>query len=369
MQFVAQKENLLSELSLIQGVVEKRSTKPILGNVLLETDSSIVSASATDMEVGLMSQFEAEIVKPGAITVPAKKLADIVRLLPDNNKVTFEVLDNSFIRITSGKIEYKLAGAAKEEFPELPSSPDADEIQIPAGILKKMIGRTIFAITAEETRYALNGAQLAFSSDYIRMVTTDAHRLAYVEYPFEGPEEAKEILVPRKTVSELKTLIDERLDTVFFSSSENHLFFRIGKRVLHSRTLDGQFPNYEKVLPKDNDKMMVINREQFAAAISRVALLSHEASKAIKLTLNPGTMRISSSHPEIGEAKEDLDLQYNGPEDLSVGFNSKYMNDFINTVSCEEVILEIKDEATAGLMKPAEKEEGSYKYVIMPMRI
>lgn len=369
MQFVAEKENLLTELSLIQGVVEKRTTKPILANVLLETAEGVVKVSATDLEVGLMSEFTAEISETGAITVPAKKLADIVRLLPGNNKVSFEVLENYFIRITSGKIEYKLAGAARDEFPELPKSPKGKELEVPAGVLKTMISRTIFAITAEETRYALNGAQLSFASDTIRMVSTDAHRLAFVEFPFEGPEESFEVLVPRKTVAELKTLLDERLDTVYFSSGDNHLFFRIGKRTLYSRTLEGQFPNYDKVLPKENDKLMIINRDALAAAISRVALLSHEASKAIKLTLNPGTVRISSSHPEIGEAKEDLEMQYKGPENVSIGFNSKYMHDFINAVSCEEVILEIRDEATAGLMKPSEKAEGSYKYVIMPMRI
>jgi len=369
MQFVAEKEQLLKELSLIQGVVEKRSTKPILGNVLLETVDGAVNASATDMEVGLSSQFAAEVGSPGAITVPAKKLADIVRLLPEGTKVTFEVLENHYIRITSGKIEYKLAGAARDEFPELPVQPGDGELKIPAGILKTMITRTIFAITTEETRYALNGAQLAIGSEYIRMVTTDAHRLAYVEHTFEGPEQGREVLIPRKTVSELKAMIDDQIDTVYFSSSDNHLFFRIGKRILHSRTLDGQFPNYEKVLPKDNDKLIVIDRGTLAAAINRVALLSHEASKAIKLSMSPGTMRISSSHPEIGEAKEDIDIQYNGPEGLSIGFNSKYMIDFITATEMEEVILEIKDEATAGLMKPGTKESGTYNYVIMPMRI
>lgn len=370
MQFVARKENLLRELSLIQGIVEKRSTRPILSNALLEADNGSVAVYATDLEVGLSSRFQAEIGTAGAITAPAKKLTDIVRLLPGDADVSVEVLENHFLRITCGKIEYKLAGAPKEDFPNIPKPADGDGVEIPAGTLKQMIANTIYSITTEETRYALNGAQLAIDDTHIRMVTTDAHRLAFVQYPFEGyGGEPREILIPRKTVAELRTLIGDDLESITFTSTENHLFFRIGERTLDSRTLEGQFPNYEKVVPKDNDKKVIINREMFDLAIERVALLSHETSRAIRLSLSPGQMLISSSHPEVGEAKEEIEVDYSGP-DMKIGFNSKYLSDFLNTVSGDNVVLELRDEAAAGLLRP-EGDDGTanYLYVIMPMRI
>lgn len=369
MQFVARKKDLLDEISLIQGVVEKRSTRPILSNALLESNEDGVAVYATDLEVGLSSHFKAEVGRSGSITAPAKKLADIVRLLPEDSDVSIEVMENHFLKITCGKIEYKLSGTPKEDFPTIPKPSEEDGIEIPAGLLKTMIAQTIYSITTEETRYALNGAQLAFSPGVIRMVTTDAHRLAFVQHPFESYSgNDLEILVPRKTVSELRTLIDDRLDSVHFSHTDNHLFFKIGQRILDSRTLEGQFPSYEKVLPSDNDKFVVINKSLFAQAIDRVALLSHETSKAIRLALSPGNMLISSSHPEVGEAKEEIEVDYDGTE-LNIGFNSKYLSDFLATVTGEEVVLELKDEAAAGLVRPAADDQGSYKYVIMPMRI
>lgn len=369
MQFVAKKKHLLEELSLVQGVVEKRSTRPILSNALLESDDKGVAVYATDLEVGLSAHFQADVGRSGAITAPAKKLTDIVRLLPDSPDVSIEVLDNHFLKIVCGKIEYKLAGAPKEDYPTLPQAADGDGIEIPAQIFKTMINQTIYAITVEETRYALNGAQIAFDGETIRMVTTDAHRLAYVSLPFDNYSgKLQEILIPRKTVSELRMLIDDRLDSIVFTHTENHLFFRVGSRILDSRVLEGQFPSYEKVLPQDNDKTVVVNKTVFSDAIDRVALLSHETSKAIRLSLSSGIMLISSNNPEVGEAKEEIEVDYDGPS-FEVGFNSKYLSDFISTVSSDEVIMELKDEAAAGLMKPSGDEQGSYKYVIMPMRI
>ncbi len=369
MQFVTKRENLLSETFLVQGIVEKRSTRPILTNVLLESDADSVGIYATDLEVGLSSRFAAQVDQAGAITAPARKLADIVRLLPEKQDVLVEVMENNYLRITCGKIEYKLSGAPKEDFPVVPRFDFASGIEIPAQLLKAMIVRTLYAITAEETRYALNGAQISLDGESIKMVTTDAHRLAYVEQLFDGYDgEAIEILVPRKTVAELRTLIDERLDSVIFGHTENHLFFRIGERVLDSRVLEGQFPSYDKVLPKGNDKEIRLDRSTFSNAIGRVALLSHETSHAVRLSVTKGSLLVSSSNPEMGEAKEEIDAGYDGPE-LSIGFNAKYITDFIGSLETDEVILELKDEASAGLMRPGGDIEGVYKYVIMPMRI
>lgn len=369
MQFVAKKKNLLDEISLVQGVVEKRSTRPILANALLEATNRGIAVYATDLEVGMSSFFEAEVGREGAITAPAKKLADIVRLLPDAPDVSIEVMENSYLRITCGRIEYKIAGAPREDFPTVPRPADGDGIDIPAQLLKSMIHQTIYAITTEETRYALNGAQLAFDEGVIRMVTTDAHRLALVQHPFpDYTGESRQILIPRKTVSELRTLIDDRLDAVRFTLGENHLFFRVGQRLLDSRVLEGQFPNYEKVLPRANDKTVTVNKGIISSAIERVALLSHETSRAIRLGISPGTMLITSSHPEVGEAKEEIEVAYDGPA-MTIGFNAKYLMDFIASVSGEEIALELKDESAAGLMRPVGDEQGDYRYVIMPMRI
>jgi DNA polymerase-3 subunit beta len=380
MQFVAVREEILKDLTLMQGVVERKSTRPILANVLLETDGNGVKVYATDLEVGLSSRFPAEVKSDGSITAPAKKMADIVKLLPAGQKVVIEVVDNYYLKITCGKIEYKIAGASKEDFPSQPRTSDEQMVNISPSCLKTMISQTIYSITTEETRYALNGAQLSFDNEAIRMVTTDAHRLAFSQFPFgEYQGDPKEILIPRKTVAELRTLISDMAATVEFSFSDSHLFFKItepaeedGKdplvRILDSRTIEGQFPSYEKVLPKDNDKEVVINKEAFAAAIGRVALLSHETSRAIRLAFQAGLMIISSSHPEVGEAKEELEVNYDGPE-LSIGFNAKYLSDFIGTIDGDEVILELKGEAAAGLLRPMESGEGVYKYVIMPMRI
>jgi DNA polymerase-3 subunit beta len=369
MQFVAKKEDLLRELSLVQGVVDKRNTRPILANAMLECEGDGVAVYATDLEVGLSCHFKAQVGRGGAITVPAKKLADIVRLLPDGADVSLEVRDNNFIGISCGKIQYKLAGAPKEDYPAVPKPVDENRVEIPAGLLKTMIAQTIYSITVEETRYALNGAQLAFDNSTIRMVTTDAHRLSMVQHPFSGYDgEAQEILIPRKTVQELKALIDDRLDSVFFTQTENHLFFRVGDRVLDSRTLEGQFPNYQKVLPKDNDKTALIQRSHFKMAIDRVALLSHETSKAIKLNFGPDLLLISSSNPEMGEAKEEFEIEFDGPE-ISIGFNSKYLSDFIATVHSDKIAIDLRDESAAGLLRPDGDDQGDYRYVIMPMRI
>ena len=369
MQFVARKKDLLDEVSLVQGIVEKRSTRPILANSLMESDDDSVSIYATDLEVGLSCRFNAEVGRGGAITAPAKKLADIVRLLPEESSVSIEVLENNFLRITCGKIEYKLVGAPKADFPSVPRFDFEDGIEVPAKILKLLIGRTIYAITLEETRYALNGAQLVLDGESIKMVSTDAHRLSYTEFPFDAYSgEPVEILVPRKTLAELRMLIGEEMEAVTFGHTENHLFFRVGTRVLNSRKLEGQFPNFDKVIPKGNDKIITLNRDSFEKAINRVALLSHETSRAVKLHFSEEKAVLSSSNPEMGEAKEELEVEYKGSR-LTVGFNAKYLIDFLQSLDVGEVVIELKDEAGAGIMRPTVEDKGIYKYVIMPMRI
>jgi DNA polymerase-3 subunit beta len=369
MQFVAKKKDLLDEMTLVQAIVEKRSTRPILANGLLESDDDAVSIYATDLEVGLSCRFSAVIGRSGAITAPAKKLADIVRLLPEESEVSVEVLENNYLRINCGKIEYKLVGAPKADYPSVPRFDFKDGIEVPAQLLRSMIGRTLYAITTEETRYALNGAQMVLGEGFVRMVATDAHRLSFTQYPFEGYQgEPSEILIPRKTVAELRSLIDDRLDSVILGHTESHLFFKVGERILDSRKLEGQFPNYEKVIPSGNDKLVTINRAALNDAINRVALLSHETSRAVRFRISPGAILVSSSNPEMGEAKEELEVQYEG-EELSIGFNAKYLLDFIQSLTSEAIIIELKDQAGAGLMRPADGEEGEYKHVIMPMRI
>jgi DNA polymerase-3 subunit beta len=311
------------------------------------------------------------VKKEGSCTVPARKLHDYVKLLPDAD-ITIKLLENHWVSIRCGRSNTKMVGMARSNFPTLPVFPTAGVVKIPAQVLRGMIARTGFAIANEESRYTLNGALMLLKPESITMVATDGHRLAHVERSgekFEGVSGEMKTLVPKKAMDELRSLVDSTdVETIEFAKDESTLFFRIGPRLLTSRQLTGQFPNYEAVLPKDNSKSVALHGEDLAAAISRVAQFADERSRAVRLKLEKGELKLSASSTESGESEDSLETDYNG-ETLTIGFNAQYITDFLRAAGNGDVRLELKDSQSAGQLRPAESEDYKYRYIVMPMRI
>lgn len=371
MEFTVTKSDLVRELSLSQGVVERKTTIPILSNVLLEADGDRLTLTATDLELGIRCSCPARIEKPGAGTLPARKLLDYVRLLPDAD-VHVKLSENQWATLVCGRSRTRLAGMSRENFPELPSVSET-RAEMPAGVLSSMIGKTIFAISNEESRFTLNGALLLFRHKGMVMVATDGHRLSMVESAEEIPgiTEPYRALLPKKAMQEiLKLAQDAGAETmVKFGGDENHLFFQIGERLLISRKLTGNFPDYERVLPKEHPHTVELGREDIRSAIERVAQFADERSGAVRVQVCPGELKIHSSLSETGESEESVPVEYDGGE-VEIGFNAQYMLDFLRAVPESQVVFHFKDPVSAGELRPAGNElTYTYRYIVMPMRI
>ncbi len=370
MEIVVRKNDLLRELQLFQGIVERKNTIPILANVLMEAKGDQVTFLATDLEVGLRSKCPATVTKPGALTLPAKKFYEIVKSLPETDIRISE--DKGGVKIAADRFDSRMQTLPREDFPTLPESGGAPTATLPRAALKEMVAKTQFAITGEDTRYFLNGAQFVLKPDEMTLVATDGHRLALVSVTRDGTtnksaEENKAIL-PKKTLGELARLMSEGEGDITYERGENHLFFEVGGRLLISRMIDGQFPAYERVIPKGNDKHIEFERDRLTNAIKRVALLSNERSRAVKIEIEKGRVDVSSSSPELGEAKETLPVDYSGSA-MQICFNAQYVLDFLAAVSTDVVSLDLKDEVSQAVMKPVGAEGYDYTYVIMPMRV
>ena len=368
MELVVRKSDLLKELSLLQGIVERKNTIPILANVLLEAEAQSVALLATDLDVGLRSRCDATVSKAGTLTLPAKKLFEIVSALPETEIRIAEDKGGKSVTIAADRFESRMQTLPASEFPTPPQ--DIGEVQatLPGAALKRMISHTRFAMTSEDTRYFLNGAQLVLQPKSMSMVATDGHRLAFINMPESAGASAKsEVLLPRKTLNEVARLIDGA-DSIEFSQGENHLFFRAGSRLLISRKIDANFPAYERVIPKSNDKSIEFDRDRLAAAVRRVRLLSNERSKAVKFAIGKDQVEITSSTPEVGEAHEVPPVDYNGAA-MQICFNADYVDNFLSVVETETITLEFKDEMSQAVVKPIGAEGYDYTYVIMPMRI
>src|SRR6266550_4442431 len=330
MEFSVTKSALLTELSMTQGVVERKTTIPILSNLLVEASHSQLTITATDLELSIRTLCDAKVKQEGAGTIPAKKLLELVRLLPEG-EIKVKLLENHWVEITSDRKKYKLVGMAKENFPALPAMPHT-----------------------------------------LAMVATDGHRLALAEtdHKLSGMNGELKVLVPKKAMDEVEKLSgaaesDAQFD---FAKDESHLFFQVHHRLLISRILTGQFPNYEAVLPRDNNKHVVIERGELTDAVRRVSQLADQRSHAVKLSISGEGVEISASSPEYGEAKESIEKEYQG-DPISIGFNSSYMLDFLGAAADGPVSIELKDEQSAGQMRPLADESYRYRYIIMPMRI
>ena len=365
------KFELLRELTATQGVVERKTTIPILSNYLFEASADKLSLTATDLDLSLRTACNAKVKKEGSCTVPARKLYDYVKLLPDAD-ITIKLLENHWVSIRCGRSNTKMVGMAKSNFPSLPVFPTAGVVKIPAQVLRAMIAKTGFAIANEESRYTLNGALMVLKPESITMVATDGHRLAHIERggeKFEGISGEMKTLIPKKAMDELKSLVDSTdVETIEFAKDESTLFFRIGPRLLTSRQLTGQFPNFEAVLPKDNNKLVSLNADDLSAAIQRVAQFSDERSRAVRLRLEAGELKLSASSTETGESEDSVETPFQG-DGLTIGFNAQYLLDFLKAVGTGDVSLELKDSQSAGQLRPLGSEDYKYRYIVMPMRI
>lgn len=366
--FQVKKGQLLKELQYVQGVVERKTTVPILSNLLLETSGSTLIVTATDLDVTIQCACPANIKVSGALSVSARKLFDIVRLLPEA-EIHFKSDGQNWVQVTCERSKFKIATVSKESFPDIPVVTEKT-VTLPAAPLRYMVSSCIFAITQEESRYTLNGALMLINPGCLTFVTTDGHRLVFIAKSLEiaGQQGEKRVLVPKKTLSELTKLSAEDVLSVEFAATENHLFFKIGERMLVSRVLTGQFPNYEMVIPKENDRQVILNTREFADALRRVAVMADEQSHAVRLLLKEGQLDILSTGTELGEAKETLPATYKG-EPLEIGFNAQYVLDFLPALESEEVELLLRDEETQGLLQPRPPGDYTHQYVIMPMKL
>ncbi len=369
MEFSAKQPDLLGELEILQGVVERKNTVPILGNVLLSADKEGLELTATDLEVSVRSRTAAEVKEEGAVSVSARKLYEIVRLLPDSEIKVRDDADH-WVTVVCERSRFRIMGLGKDDFPALPAAGKASKVRIPGGLFRKMVEKVIFAVTMDDARFALNGALLLLKPGAMTLVASDGARLSLVSAALEGKagSEEERVLIPRKALSEIGRMASGADEDIYYSRRENHLFFDIGSRHLSSRVLEGTFPNFEKVIPSGNDKLVEFNRAELTTALTRVSVLANERSRAIRLALKGGRAEVSSRNPEMGDASESLSVEYGG-SDIEVGFNAKYLLDFLSVADVEKVTFELKDEVTQGLLRPSGEEGKCCRYVVMPMRI
>lgn len=377
MEFSLQRADLLRELTLSQGVLERKGTIPILSNILLEASEGSLRLTATDLELGIRSSCPAKVKKEGATTAPGKKLFDYIRQL-EEAEIRCKVSDaaGGAMHLASGRSHVRLAGMARDSFPVLPDFPGKVAV-IPPKTLSEMIARTIFAISNEESRYTLNAALLILKGDTMTMVATDGHRLAHVETDpvlakegYSGVSGEIRVLVPRKAMVEISRLLGDAPAEVGieFGKDDNHLFFRIGPRLLICRMLTGQFPNYEAVLPKGCDRVALVEHNEIAAAIRRVSLFSDDRTHSIKLQMEKDEVKVTATGSEAGDSEESVPATYSAAP-LQIGFNWQYLTDFLAAAASDKISMEFKDEQSAGQMTPVSEEKLKYRYVVMPMRV
>ena len=363
------RSELLRELSIAQGVVERKTTIPVLSHFLLEASGNNLLITATDTEVGLRTFCPATVKQPGNCTLPARKLYEYVRLLAEG-ELTIRALDHGWAQIRSGRSITKMVGLPRDSFPKLPLYPAASAVRMSAPIFRAMIGRTLFAVSEEDGRYSLNGVLLLLRSATITMVATDGNRLAHVETPasITGLKEDVRVLIPAKALSQLSVLLDSgTIETFEFAENESSLFFRVGSRLLTCRKLVGTFPNYEPILGQDYTGSLILPSAEFSQAIQRVSQFSDDRASSIRLNVEPEQVSLSSASPEIGESKEILEASYKGAA-MTASFNSQFLIDFLRVVGTDTVRFRFKEPTTAAEFRPGDNSELRHRYIVMPMR-
>lgn len=395
MEFVIKQSVLKDELGFVQGIVEKKSTIPVLSNILIESvGEDTIRIVGTDLDVTIRCEASADIKKGGAMCIQARKLFDIVRLL-DGGDVHFTKEENEWVKLNSGKSNFRLAGVSRETFPEVPNFKSAP-MKLSSEVFNHFIQNTSFAITNEQSRFTLSGAKFMISSGTARMVTTDGHRLAFIEKNLGESlgTETMDALIPKKALMELVKISRDAKGEISFGEDANHIYFEVNGRLLITRKLSGNFPNYEMVIPKDNDKRATFDAEEMKTAIRRVALMADERTRSVRMTIREGEIEIGAQSSEEGEANEKVAAEYSG-EEVQVGFNSQYLQEFLNvagaggietgeiaeketdgeTVRVKEgssrlrIAFEFKDGNAQTQMNVAGDKNYDYKYIVMPLRI
>jgi DNA polymerase-3 subunit beta len=368
MEIKAKRGDFLATLYWTQSIVERRNTMPILANVLIEAVKNDIRVTATDLEVGVRGRVDGEVIKEGTITVNAKKLYEIIREVPDE-QVQLKRLENEWVEIKSGKSVFKIVGMEAREFPQFPKFDSKGLSTTPASIIREMIERTIFSVSTDETRYSLNGVFIEESDQgKVRMVATDGHRLAFDQRNLSSLGLSKGVILPRKGLAELKKLLESGEDGVVSLGFKENMGLVIKDKVeLFMRLIEGDFPDYTKVIPKDNPNIAKIEHNEFLQAIRRVSILSSERYKGIKLEFKEDKVSISASNPDLGEAVEEIEAEYKG-KPVAIGFNARYLIDVLAVLRGDgDVEIELKDELSPSIIRKGGDE--GYIYVLMPMRL
>lgn len=371
MQVLIDRAPLLKATGRAQGVVERRTTIPILQNVLISAEGGALSMRATDLDVEIVESLPAEIAEPGVATVSAHTLHEIVRKLPDGGKVSLTTDGDNGLTVAAGRSRFALATLPKDDFPMMASSAFEAEFRAPSAVLRALFDKARFAISTEETRYYLNGVYLHVAEDggekRLRAVATDGHRLARIDADLpDGADGMSDVIVPRKTVGELRKILDDDDQEIAVAVSETKIRFSTNDVVLVSKVIDGSFPDYTRVIPSNNALKLEVSASRFAKAVDRVATVSSERTRAVKLSMEADRLVLSVNSPETGSATEELDVAYDA-EPLEIGFNAKYLQDIADQIGDAEAVFLFSDPGSPTLVR--EGEGGEAIYVVMPMRV
>lgn len=399
MEFTIKQQVLKEELGFIQGVVERKSTIPVLSNILIESlGENEIRILGTDLDVTIRCDAEAEIKQSGSMCIQARKLFDIVRTL-DGGDVHFKKLENEWVQMKAGRASFRLAGVSREQYPELPIFKSAP-MKLSSDIFNYFIHNTAFAITNEQSRFTLSGAKFMIADGKARMVTTDGHRLAFIEKAIDDSgDTTMDVLIPKKALTELVKISRDSDGEIQFGEDQNHIYFQTGGRLLITRKLSGNFPNYEMVMPKDNDKTVVFDLAEMKNAVRRISLMADERNRSVRITVRKDEVEITAQSSEEGEGQEFVQAEYDGDEEITLGFNWQYLQEFLNNVGALEnaaqetvnesaeketdgdkvrvketkgptrISFEFKDSNAATQIRIAGDTSYDYKYIVMPLRI
>ncbi len=371
MKFKVKKSTFSEALQYTQSIVEKRNTMPILANVLLEVKKNVLHLSATDLEIGIQIKCNVETLEEGSITLGAKYLYDVVRELSEE-EILISKNENNWVSLQCGKAFFNIVGLSSDDFPVLPSKKGKTLQVVASEKVKDMIEKTIFSVSTDETRYQLNGVCFEKVDDlHVRMIATDGHRLSMVDKDLKLEEKQleKNIIIPKKGLVELKKILENNSDsndTFELGFDGNNVIVHKGDITLYVRLIEGEYPDYEQVIPKKSKKKIEVDRIQLTQALKRISLLSEERAKGVKFSFTPKHLVISSNNPRLGEAGEELDISYDG-ESFDIGFNARYFLDVLNVMNQDKVLLELSDDASPGILQPLD--DKSYKCIVMPMKI
>lgn len=371
MKLSVEKKDLINILARAQNVVEKRNTMPVLANVLLEAEKNRLRVFATDLEVSLIDELVTNVQIPGKTAVSAKSLFEIIKELPEG-EITLEKKENNWLCVNQNKAVFNIVGISPEEYPTFPVSSTKEFIKMETSVLREMIEKTIYSVSNDETRFHLNGVffekQLEGSQTIYRMVATDGHRLSLVDKKVNMPlkTQTQGVIIPRKGLHEIRKLLEGVDGSVEIAVEGAQLVVKCAHTILMIRLIEGRYPNYQQLIPQNFTQNLLVNREALLSSLKRVSLLSNAKSKGVTLTLSKGRLEITSNNPDLGDAREEIDIDYKGKE-LKIGFNARYITDVLASMADEKVQIELNDQLSPGLIKPFN--DKSYTCVVMPMKI